>query len=1351
MRFWIFLLFPFSLLAQTNGWQGITISDGLSQGMIYDLIQDRQGFLWFATKDGLNRYDGYNFNVFTHNPYNPFSISGNTCTALLEDTQGRIWVGTQKDGLNLYDPQTHRFYHANIIDKQLTNAGNYEISYLKEDKAGAIWIITSQVGKLFKIIPKQFYPPQNDFSDWVQTVSGGVPSGGVPSKKTAVPDFVFDKTSIEFRYSETIYQSEPEFLSIKNVTTDAPWANVIRDAEKRFWFLGTDVLLCIKGTFVKKITFKTPSNQRIVVNIFQDGTIAICNQKYVWIFKVNELLQLNELTPQNAFAQLPPEKDIINQLFKDQNGNVWVATGGYGLLKFNPRIKQFHSFLPQHSPSSLYQDQQGRVYVHGNYRPSYHFYELDKLANRLKPIPNVTYVFTQGHDVLLQDKHNDFWLLGRVGTKVNRSLKKYSVDWQLIKEYPLPPLNELKSGSFKLLQDSAENIWIGHTEGNLIKFNPTTEQFQVFSYHSLLPKSGAAVETFALYQDKQHTLWIGTQKGLIKAEHPQTSPVFSLYKNSKTDRRSLSEDFVSGMIDDPFLPDKYLWVSTKGGGLERLNKQLGIFEHFTEAQGLPNKVVYGILEGEDKSLWVSTNRGIARLNPKSLICTNFNKSDGLQDDEFNTNSYFKSPSGELLFGGVNGVTSFRPSAMGSIQKPPIIKIIGLKVNNKTVVPGDDNNILEKAIEFLPSLQLAHDENQVSLEFGIMDFTNPVKNRFRYQLEGIDGNWVETGTTRFANFTQLPSGSYTFRVQGSTNGEIWSQPVALEIRVNPPFYRTWWAYLLYLSVISYVIYRVYQNQLNRFRLQEEIRFKDKETERLAELDQLKTQFFTNISHEFRTPLTLILGPMEQIVKDYARDTRFPMMQRNAQRLLELINQLLDLGKLDARQMQVNLQPGDIARFIQLLGSSFQSLAENRSITFLIHQNQPKVLANFDADKMEKIIINLLSNAFKFSENGGRIEMSVEYSSPIGGGGIGAVITISDSGIGIDPEKLNKIFDRFYQIDSSTKRNYEGTGIGLALVKELVNLLKGTIQVESQQGVGTTFKVTIPLVPLADSSDLSTEEVLNRFGTKTETIEKRAIENSQESSLGNDEPLLLIVEDNDDLRAYIRTVFEEAYQVIEACDGQEGLEKATEFVPDIVISDLMMPRMDGFAFCKQLKSNEKTSHIPVVMLTAKATLEDRLEGFDLGADEYLVKPFNASEIKARVRNLIKIREKLRELFRQEVIELKPTEVKVNSMDKVFIQKAKMVIDKHISKSEFDVVQFAEEMNMAPVQLRRKLKALTNQTAIEFVRHYRLQRAADLLTQKAGTVSDIAFGVGFENLSYFARVFQEKYGVLPSDYPD
>lgn len=572
-----------------------------------------------------------------------------------------------------------------------------------------------------------------------------------------------------------------------------------------------------------------------------------------------------------------------------------------------------------------------------------------------------------------------------------------------------------------------------------------------------------------------------------------------------------------------------------------------------------------------------------------------------------------------------------------------------------------------------------------------------------------------------------------------------------------------SYVAEIFVFGLFLGKIIRNhETARLSSEKQLSFTQEQAERLQELDQLKTNFFTGISHEFRTPLTLLIGPLDDLQKKFPKESILPIMQRNAQRLLTLINQLLDLGKLDARQMQVNLQQGDLAKFLQMLSSSFQSLAESRNITFALHQSHSQVLADFDADKIEKIIINLLSNAFKFTENGGHIKMLVEYSpltpnggtilfSPIGTvrrAGGGAVITLKDSGIGISPEKLTKIFDRFYQIDDADKRTHEGTGIGLALVKELVDLMKGDIRVESQLGAGTTFYVTLPLTSEARVG-------ADQFGDDKLLVQTPVIELSAEH-LGDSpltfapqtsENILLIVEDNDDLRAYIRTVFEDAYQVVEAADGQEGLEKALEFVPDIVISDLMMPRMDGFEFCKCLKSNEKTSHIPVVMLTAKATLEDRIEGFELGADDYLVKPFNTAEIKARVRNLVLSREQLKQRFSQPFVETRPEDTP--SIDELFIEKVREQIEKRISDSRYSIDELATEMNMSPSQLLRKLKALTNFTTVEFIREYRLQKAAWLLSQKSGSVSDIAYQTGFESLSYFTKAFQKKYNILPSEY--
>jgi signal transduction histidine kinase/DNA-binding response OmpR family regulator/ligand-binding sensor domain-containing protein len=1325
---------------QANSWHSLTISDGLSQGMVNDLIQDEQGFMWFATKDGLNRYDGYNFKVFTRDPYNPHSISGNFCTALLEDSKGRIWIGTEKDGLNLYDPGTQRFAHIPVSDKGLKGAGNYGIDYLKEDKSGAIWIITPQPGKYFKILPSQLESLKRGALPTVEkaTIAGA----------GQIPDFVSDRHSLEIGHARSIYRLDTAFRAQEKMLFQSVF--IVKDREGYFWATGLGEIMCWKGNDFKKVNVPKEDVPRL--SVLRDGSVAVCFGGNVWLLKNASELNPGTFLPGNAVNGFFRSENSasrlyspVTNLFLDQHGNIWASSLGYGLIKLNRYTRFFRSFLPFVSPGSLCQSHQGKVYIHANYRPTFHYFVLNKAENKIERLPEKLYGRNHEHEALIQGRDQNFWLTTWNGQQL--TLEKYSPDWQLLKEFPLPAMHYPNHRNAKLMEDSKGNLWVGHVNGTLLKLNEETGEFVVYNYQSVLPRVGGLVETLALYEDGEHVLWIGTQTGLIKAGNFQTNPSFSIYQNSDKDRRTLSENVVSGMVDDPLQPRRYLWVSTKGGGLERMDKHTGKFEHFNESRGLPNKVVYGVLVGNDKNLWMSTNRGIARLNPKTLAFANFNKSDGLQDDEFNTASYFSAASGELLFGGVKGVTIFRPSDLQEGQKPPVLKILGLKINNQSIEPGDKSGLLKESIEYARELDLDFDQNQVSIEFAVMDFTNPAKNRFRYQMEGIDRDWVEAGTSHFANFAQLPNGHYTFQVQGTTNGEVWSRPVILKIRINPPFYLTWWAYLFYILLIGGALYRFYQNQMKRILLEKQVRFKEREAERLAELDQLKTNFFTSISHEFRTPLTLITGPVDDLQKKYPHEQILAVIQRNTTRLLTLINQLLDLGKLDAREMQPDMQPGDLAVLLQHLGGSFQSYAESLSIDFHFHQDRQHFITLFDADKIEKILTNLLSNAFKFTGANGRVELEIEYETT------GVSIILKDTGIGIVPEKLPKIFERFYQADNTVRRNYEGTGIGLALVKELVDLLQGEIRVESQVGVGTSFYLHVPLKEQPAFDDGGQPEALPVYSRDLLLPEgpEQAIrhENGMVSQPDKNENILLIVDDNQDLRSYLRGVFEDTYQVIEAANGREGFELALKSIPDIVISDLMMPGMDGFELCQALKTSQTTSHIPVVLLTAKATLQDRIEGFETGADDYLVKPFNAIEIKTRVRNLIAIREQLKKLYTQSMIDSDPMPPGVGSLEEPFIRKVKAALEREFGDSSFDVEKLAQEMNMSSSQLLRKLKALTNLTTVEFIREYRLQKAAGLLAQKSASVSEIAYQTGFESLSYFTKVFQQKYKILPSEY--
>ncbi|GAB3920972.1 hybrid sensor histidine kinase/response regulator transcription factor [Larkinella terrae] len=1358
MRFLLlFLLFlPVSLIAQLKGWQEITISDGLSQGMVYDLKQDQKGFIWIATKDGLNRYDGLNFKIFTHDPYNSYSISENNCSALLIDRHQRLWIGTGNQGLNLFDDRTRRFYHLTISDQAAPNAGNYEIRLLSEDPEGNIWVGTD-THKLFRIkLPaslKSGFPDQTDFTKSVQIKTIDLRQR-FPYTQAHYFSFRPDGKGYigtaygmyEFGWKQPDRATQLPLFHSKTGDYHAMYG----DYQQDYWFASNSNQIEGWHQGVHK-TIALPQKNYFGVKLkaIDKHTLAIATPDHLWLMSPAELFRQDSLTIRRAYEKLPPNLATITSLLKDRTGSIWAGTSGYGLRKFNPRIKQFQVYLPNTSLSRIYVDRQGQTYV----RFQYAYEQLDRKANRLVPFldPNLPEADRRQRN-LMQDRRGNFWVSNTHFQTHQQHIFKFSPDWKLLKKYPLPSNTNFGFVGNQTLEDPRGRLWIGVNNGKLLRFDPVTEAFEVFSYQNLLPQSGAEIETYALHLEPDGTLWIGTQKGLIRVKNSQTNPTFSVYKNKVANRRSLSNDFVLSLAADPNQADRFLWIGTKGGGLERLDKQTGQFEHFTEAQGLPNSVIYGILPDEFKNLWLSTNRGLSRFNPAKREFRNYTKADGLQDDEFNSEASFKTASGELLFAGVNGLTGFQPKEVSETRhqrplaniKRPLANIIGLKINNEAVTVGGENSLLTQGIEYTPRLDLAHDQNLVTLEFGVMDYTNSGKNRYRYRLSGIDRDWVEAGTNRFANYAHLPDGNYQFEMMGSADGEVWSLPVPLQIRVHPPFYRTWWAYIIYLLALVLLGWQLYRFQRQRLILQQQVVFEQKEASRLAELDALKTRLFANISHEFRTPLTLILGPIEQLVEEYSQDSRFPLLQRNARRLLSLINQLLDLSKLEAGQLQPEFQSGDLVAFFRTLAGSFESLAEDRNIRFSYKLDETEYWAEFDPDKLEKIVTNLLSNALKFTPAGQEVHLEVMFPNE----GKSLVFTIRDTGIGIAPAQQGHIFERFYQVDGNLNRVYEGSGIGLALVRELVRVLKGSIGLVSSEGVGTTFTVQLPVRKTAKPPGLDWPYLTD---VDPGLVSAERVENPQPVSESQTaaENILLIIDDNADIRAFVRSIFETDYQILEAVDGQDGLEKATTLLPNLVICDLMMPRLDGFAFCRMLKSQEATSHIPVVMLTAKAEVENRIEGFEQGADDYLTKPFYQSEIRARVRNLLQKQIRLQQYFSAQTSQELPANAAGKPHEEEFLQKVRAVIDHHLSSSAFNVDQLSQELNLSQRQLVRKIKALTDQTAVEFIRNQRLERAATYLQQNALTVSEVAYQVGFESLSYFTKVFQERFGVLPSAY--
>lgn len=1344
------ILFHFLTLtcsAQNKQWQEITTLDGLSHGIVFGIIQTKDGYIWVSTLEGLNRYDGYNFKVYTPDPQKPFSLQQLQTEGLFEDSKGRLWTCTHDRGLHLLDRKTNKFYHCKINDansKETTSFAGYRII---EDKNGNLWLASNR-GMVFQVIlPKNWkngYPENEDFSTEIQ-----LKSYFVSKTKEDLKHILFDRDNdlwvagnehlFLLKYPD--YQAKEVVLDENPLKEGTEFTGFFLDKNQKIWVSrARSGLFEISKNTTQPITFRKIShafhsaqNPKMWLN---DQGVCLLKSPIdnnMWKVDCRNLEKTNPAETEPIFFT---KSNSIRKFYETSDGVFFIADG-ISIKKFDIRAKPFRHFLSETNITKVFQDRMRRIFYNSN-ETTFLFDPEKNTSSQAFP--------EKWKTSLLQTPNGDIWAVGKAMDEKGIFLFHYNEDLHFIAKHVI--LTGFNEETLPLAADGENNILIATPFGNLVKFNLKTNQQKIIEFRQIMPplNESHTGRPNVVFQDIEGTIWLGGQDGVIEIKEKKgaSGPELKRHFNQPNDPESLQGNFVSSVIDDPYQPKRYLWVGVKGWGLQRLDKKTGKFRHFTTKNGFINNTVNGILQDAGKHFWISTNRGVVRFNPKTFGSRNFTREEGLQGEIFNMLAYHQAPDGTLLMSGANGLNTFKPTAIHENKEQPNVKIAGIEVNNQLIEANDETGILNENIEYLKELVLNHDQNTLKINFAIMTFSNPNRNRFRYQLEGYDNDWVETGNNHSASYVQMPAGDYTFRLFGTSEGDVWNaQPLVLRITVCSPWYRTWWAYAVYALLLSYIAYRLYLNQINRVKLKEQLAFNQKEAERLAELDQLKTNFFANISHEFRTPLTLILPPIEQLKTKNPKDEIFQIIHRNANRLLELINQLLDLSKLEAGQLKTEVQEVNLSTYFRTLTSSFNSLAESKEITFRFSQNREEIYGMIDKDKVEKIATNLISNALKFTEKGKKVEVDIVYSPE----DKGIFIRVHDEGIGISKDKLEKIFNRFYQIDDSKNRRYEGTGIGLALVKELVDVLKGQIKVTSEDGIGTTFSVDFPVEYVADRLN---EEVTLPAEIPMAAPPLPALTlPSVARPAPNPENILLIVDDNADIRYYIRSIFENEYQIIEAANGKEGVLKATETIPNLIISDLMMPEMDGFEFCKVLKSDEKTSHIPIIMLTAKANIESRIEGFELGADDYLIKPFNPAEIQVRVRNLVQKLEKLRAYFTGRPGEPKPTELKVSSKEEVFLVKVKEVMEKRLSESAFGAEEFAKEINMSQSQFLRKLKALTNQTINVYIREYRLQRAAELLSNKSATVSETAFKVGFESLSYFSKVFQEKYGKLPSDY--
>lgn len=1345
----LFLGTGLSVFAQNQKtYESISIAQGLSQGMVYDILQDKEGFIWVGTKDGLNRYDGYTFKVFTNDPSNTRSLSSNSINKLFEDSKGRIWVGTENEGLNIYDKKSGEFLRIKHSAANPNGLSGNVIKLMEEIPDGRM-LIAADDGKINIVTLKDNFLDKNTAP--VITVIA------MPNN-TNVYGIGIDKSKTIWigGMDGTVYQ----FDASKNSFTILPGAQLLNNG---YLVNGEDIL--INGNlylyYDNEITPLFDTNKNPEGNILFRPNSSLWDKHHretsfydISYWGVNKTIVWD--------AKLQSEKRIIYPFIFDKSGLIWCGTVGYGLRKYNVDNDRFNTQLFGYSSYNILPVNDDDFFIGDvGYRWKRSTNKIIQ-ENAFANIPQVTQI-----DNVIISSTGDYWLKSD-----NKGYFKYNPVTK--KLTPYPNINNYKGMGSKqpMMEDSKKQIWFTGLGGNITLLHTATEKTTTFNINTNAAKklSEFAIIT-ALYEDKNGTYWIGTVDGFAHvqlAKTPDAEPQIKWYYNN-SNPNSLNYNHVTCFLDDPS-NSNYLWICTKGGGLNRLEKSSGNFFHLTIKDGLPDNVVYGILTDDAGNIWGSTNRGIFCLskskngNKESWTFRNFTKQDGLQDDEFNTNAYRKMPNGNLAFGGVNGLNIFNPKEILAKNYKPQVFITNILVGNLPVLPNDKSGVLKNSIEQSPAITLNHLQDILTLEFSSLDYTAPAQNKYRYQLVGVDEEWVESGTRRSATYLHLPSGNYTFKVQGSNSQGIWSEKIAeLKIKVMPPWWRTWWAYLLYALLIGFALRAYFLFRINKAKLQSQLHYEQQEAKRIKELDTVKTQLYANITHEFRTPLTVILGMAQQVKAKPAEhlDAGMDMIVRNGNHLLNLVNEMLDLSKLEDGKMTLHLVNGDVINFLRYIVESFQSLAVSQQKQFHFLSDADELVVAYDAEKLRQIITNLLSNALKFTPAQGNVYVSISQEETGDADAIQMILKIKDTGIGIPENQVQHIFDRFYQLDNSHTRKAEGTGIGLALTKELVKLMNGTITVKSPAvgaTKGTEFTITLPLqkanveeLPATDAVFVKEPAVI------PVVVRKEPVVVSNEHTAPST-PLILLVEDNVDVVAYTASCLPQ-YKLAVGKDGKEGFEIAVEVIPDLIITDVMMPFIDGFEMCRKLRQDERTSHIPIIMLTAKADMQSKLEGLEKGADVYLEKPFHKEELLVRIKKLLELRKKLQQYYSKQIGIVLPAETAAinehttniieEPAEHEFVKKVRELVEANFTNYEFSVEQLCKKIFMSHSQLHRKLEALTGCSPNKFIRIVRLNKSKELLTNPSLSIATIALDCGYNDPGYFARVFKQEFGITPQEW--
>lgn len=1348
------LLLNFSVVAarphSAYYFTGLSTTDGLSSNTVNAILEDSRGFTWFGTPNGLNRYEGTNFTVYRHNSDDAGSIPANEVNALYEDRSGRLWIGTG-NGLCYYDAKKDVFVRSaaftRVAVRSITSdyAGNlwvgsyndlriidrntgrisvvsvppearrqenvWAILSLFEDRNKNMWV-GSQVG-LYRVdkkgrVCKAFLHDKNDQSSLSSNYVTGITQDRLGNMWFATLEGLnrlkSDGTGFE-RFRENSAGGPVKGSDIIHVLARAPG--------DQLWLATEDGLRIMDAATGNFTSIKPDERNTFSLTSHAIKSIHIGKRGIYWfglyrggVNRLDENLALFQYQRGNVFDPKGLSSPVVTSFAEHDNGQIFIGTEGGGLQLFDP---------------------ERRLYEKLNIRSSRQQASRNLAVLSLKKARNgILWIGTN------QDGYFQF-------DPKTRSYKQFLAE----RDHNTISANVV----YCIEQDRKGNIWIGTNGRGVRVFDATSKLLKTFETGSStsgtnrLPLNGFIR---AIAENRSGDMWLASYGSGIAVYHPGRE-TFSHYRRENT---GLLNDHVLTVLHDR---RGNTWVGTNGG-LSLFDRRKQMFVNYTEAEGLAGRTVFKVLEDGDGKLWLSTDKGISWFDPITRQFKNFGKENKVQDSPFIAGSGITLSSGEIFFGGESGFNYFSPASLPADSYIPPVILTELRVANSVVEPSDGGPI-NSDINYAEEIVLSYGQN-FSISYVALNYSNPSQNRYAYQLVGFDADWNYVESMKTAYYTNLDPGEYTFRVRASNADGVWDKESrSIVVRVLPPWWRTVYAYLLYLFVAGTGLYYLRKNSLRKIRMEveleqeklraeEQIRQERREAERLQELNLMKIKFLTNLSHEFRTPVSLILAPVEKMlahVTDSSIIGQATMIKRNAKRLLNLVNQLLDFRKMEEQELRLNLSSGDLLIWIREATDSFHDLSERKNIRFSIYTEMASLPACFDHDKVERIIFNLLSNAFKFTLEGGEISMHLYLLEEEDGQRASLCMQVSDTGIGIPGDRQEKIFERFFQYDNAESVLSQGSGIGLSITREFVVMHGGDISVKSEQNVGTTFTVVLPVIPPGSA------EIIG--GTNVTAEAPIAPEMTVRKDVGK-LPVLLLVEDNEDFRFYLKENLKLSYHIIEACNGKEGWQKTLALHPELVVSDISMPYMNGFDLSRKIKGDKRTKHIPVILLTALAAEEEQIRGLESGANDYLTKPFNFEILQARLKNALSLNRSLKNTYTKQ-IRMVGQDVDVQLRDAKLLSRIHGYIEQKLTDRSLSVEELSKHVGMSRASLYHKVLELTGLSPVEYIRSVKLDKAAALLEKSDLNVSEVAYMTGFGTPNYFARMFKARFNLLPSEY--